>query len=134
MDKVIAIKIESLERCLKRIEDKYDEVKFSEDFDIQDIVVLNLQRACEQCIDVAHRLLKIKKLGLPKDSAEAFTALAEAGIIEMNLATQLKKMVGFRNVAVHDYTNMNLDVVKFVVKYGTLDIKRFINTVIVLEY
>jgi uncharacterized protein YutE (UPF0331/DUF86 family) len=132
MDKIIINKIESVERCLKRIEDKYDEVHFKDDFDMQDIVILNLQRACEQCIDIAHRTLKIKQLGLPKDSAEAFISLSEAGIIELGLAQQLKKMVGFRNIAVHDYTNMNLDVVKFVVKNGTKDMRNFIQAIITM--
>ena len=75
-------------------------------------------------------MLKIKQLGLPKDSAEAFTSLAEAEIIESSLANQIKKMVGFRNMAVHDYTNMNLDVVKFVVKNGTADMRDFISAII----
>ena len=47
MDKIIINKIESVERYLKRIEDKYDELHFKEDFDMQDIIILNLQRACE---------------------------------------------------------------------------------------
>ena len=134
MDKIIITKVESVERCLKRITDKYDETRFDDDFDMQDIVVLNLQRACEQCIDIAHRLLKIKQFGLPKDSAEGFMVLAEEGIIEANLANSLKKMVGFRNVAVHDYTKMNNDIVKFVVKNGTEDIRNFIKIMIQLEY
>ena len=134
MDKVILTKVESVERCLKRITDKYDETRFDDDLDMQDIVVLNLQRACEQCIDIAHRLLKIKQFGLPKDSAEGFMVLAEEGIIEANLANSLKKMVGFRNVAVHDYTKMNNDIVKFVVKNGTEDIRNFIKIMIQLEY
>ena len=91
MDKIIITKVESVERCLKRITDKYDETRFDDDFDMQDIVILNLQRACEQCIDIAHRLLKIKQFGLPKDSAEGFMVLAEEGIIEANLANSLKK-------------------------------------------
>ena len=134
MDKIIITKVESVERCLKRITDKYDETRFDDDFDMQDIVILNLQRACEQCIDIAHRLLKIKQFGLPKDSAEGFMVLAEEGIIEANLANSLKKMVGFRNVAVHDYTKMNNDIVKFVVKNGTEDIRNFIKIIIQLEY
>ena len=60
--------------------------------------------------------------------------LAEEGIIEANLANSLKKMVGFRNVAVHDYTKMNNDIVKFVVKNGTEDIRNFIRIIIQLEY
>ena len=133
MDKVIAVKLESLERCLKRVEDKYDEANFDDDFDLQDIVVLNLQRACEQSIDIAHRLIKIKQLSLPKDSADAFTVLAEAGIIEASLATSLKKMVDFRNIAVHDYTSMNVDVIRFIVQFGTQDIRHFMKIMYRIE-
>ena len=48
MDVVIVRKAASLERCLARVRHKYVgwEVQFDADIDLQDIVVLNLQRAC----------------------------------------------------------------------------------------
>ncbi|WP_275899593.1 HepT-like ribonuclease domain-containing protein [Bacillus piscicola] len=42
-------------------------------------------------------------LGVPKASRDAFRFLQEAEIIKENLATSLINMVGFRNIAVHDY-------------------------------
>jgi uncharacterized protein YutE (UPF0331/DUF86 family) len=133
MDLVLILKIESIERCLKRIADKYVAEELDDDLDMQDIIVLNIQRACEQSIDIAQRILKIKEYGLAKESAESFLILAENGIIKKEMAEKLKKMVGFRNIAVHDYSNINFDIVKKIVEYGILDIKDFIRVVLKSE-
>lgn len=77
-----------------------------------DDVLLNLQRACESSIDAAMHLVRIHRLGVPQETREAFDLLERAGHLDPSLATRLRKMVGFRNVAVHDYQKLNLDVVR----------------------
>ncbi len=116
-DDIILNKIENIERCVQRVKETYhgNEDKLSTDYDIQDIIVLNLQRACESIIDIAMHLIKIKKLGIPKDSKEAFTLLSKANIIPKNLSERLEKMVGFRNVIIHEYTNIDYGIVKNVI-------------------
>ena len=61
----------------------------------QDSTILNIQRACEASIDLAMHFDKERKLGLPKTS--------RSKLIDANLANSLMNMVGFRNIAVHDY-------------------------------
>ena len=67
-------KSESLDRCLARIREEYDgrDKTFPTDYRRQDSIVLNLQRACEQCIDVAQVLLKYSNLKRPRKNAELF--------------------------------------------------------------
>jgi uncharacterized protein YutE (UPF0331/DUF86 family) len=119
MDDIILNKSENIERCIKRIKDTYTgkENKLTEDFDLQDIVVLNLQRACEAAIDLAMHIIKIKKLGIPKDSREAFTLLGSAKLISRNLAEHLEKMVGFRNIVIHEYTKIDYTIVRKVIQH-----------------
>jgi uncharacterized protein YutE (UPF0331/DUF86 family) len=57
-------------------------------------------------------LVQVHSLGLPQESRDAFTLLVEAGYLDAELGERLKKMVGFRNVAVHEYQRLNLDTVK----------------------
>lgn len=73
----------------------------------------------------------IKKLGVPKSSREAFTLLQDSGIIDPALSKILKNIVGFRNIAVHDYQALDLNILKAILDKHTGDFKRF--TMIVLK-
>lgn len=66
-----------------------------------------------------------RKLGLPQSSREAFDLLVEAGLISKELAKNLKAMVGFRNIAVHDYQSVNLDIVRQIIEKHLNNFKLF---------
>ena len=127
-DVVILNKTASIERCLVRIREDYagHETEFASDFMRQDAVILNIQRACEQTIDLANHIVKIQKLGIPQSSRDAFDLLAGAGIIEITLAQRLGSMVGFRNIAVHDYQKINLAIVTAIIHKHLVDFRDFI--------
>ena len=117
VDDVVVNKVAIVERCLARIEAEYagDQRNLRENLTRQDSIVLNLQRACETVIDLAMALVKDRRLGPPQESRHAFELLRDAGLIETDLARRMSAMVGFRNVAVHDYQRLNLDVVEAIV-------------------
>ncbi|MEQ1760150.1 MAG: DUF86 domain-containing protein [Vicinamibacterales bacterium] len=50
--------------------------------------------------------------------------------IDAHLADRLKKMVGFRNVAVHDYQKLNLDIVRRIVVDHLDDFLTFTRTIL----
>lgn len=117
MDDVLLNKAAAIERCIARVREVYagDPRNLSEDLTKQESIILNLQRACEAAIDLAMHLIRRHRLGIPQDSREAFGLLAGAGIIDDSLAHALKRMVGFRNVAVHEYTRLNLEIVQAII-------------------
>lgn len=117
-DDVLLNKTERIDRCIHRIKEEYadNETNLYENITKQDSIILNIQRICEACIDLAMHITSIKKLGLPKESKESFFLLQKSKIIEKKLSDDLKKMVSFRNIAVHDYQELNLDVVKDVIE------------------
>jgi uncharacterized protein YutE (UPF0331/DUF86 family) len=47
--------------------------------------------------------------------------LSEAGKITPELAAKMRRMVGFRNVAVHQYRQLNLDILRWIVETGKDD-------------
>lgn len=55
---------------------------------------------------MGHHLIRRERLGLPQSARDVFDVLAAAHWIDTSLADALKKMVGFRNIAVHDYQRM----------------------------
>lgn len=124
---VLLNKVATIERCLARVETEYSghEEELETNFTRQDSIILNLQRACEASIDAAMHLVRVKKLGVPQESREAFDMLHEAGIISDTLRDRLKAMVGFRNVAVHDYRKLNLEVVINIVEEHLTDFRKF---------
>ncbi len=113
MNDVVLNKKESVERCIKQIRTYYampSDEDFEEDFLKQDAIAANLQRACEQCIALANHTIKVKKLGLPKESKESFELLARNNIIPKDLLANLEKMIGFRNILVHEYQKLDIDI------------------------
>ncbi len=126
-DNVIVNKSASLERCLNRIKEEYSgkENQFRTNFTVQDSILLNLQRARELCVDLANYEIKRRKLGVPQSSRDSFDLLEQAGLLETELAAKLKRMIGFRNLAVHNYESLNLDVVESILNGNLNDFLLF---------
>jgi uncharacterized protein YutE (UPF0331/DUF86 family) len=134
MNDVILNKITTIERCLKRIHEVYaGNPENLSDFTKQDSIILNIQRACEASIDIAMHLVSEKKLGVPKASREAFKLLQEAGLIDEALAKTLMNMVGFRNIAVHDYQALELDILKAILDKHINDFKLFTKFILAMN-
>lgn len=130
MNDVLLAKKVSLERCVSQARHYYSKVEegqFEQDFLRQDAIALNIQRACELAIDMANHLIKVKKLGLPQDSRESFTILARERVIPTALASSLARMIGFRNVLVHRYQELNLEIMKRVIETDLDDLLEFAN-------
>jgi uncharacterized protein YutE (UPF0331/DUF86 family) len=110
---VVLNKAAIIERCIARVHEEYEghEAEFLTNFTKQDAIILNIQRAIQACIDLAAHIVKEKSWGIPQQSRDVFELLVQHDFIPHQLGDQLKKIVGFRNVAVHDYQNLNLGVV-----------------------
>lgn len=106
---VLTRKLDSLRRCLVRVRERCpaDVATLAENPDLQDIVVLNLSRAVQICVDVALHTLSSTDQPVPDTMGLAFDQLAQAGRISSDLALRLRKAVGFRNVAVHSYSSID---------------------------
>ena len=131
-DDVILNKAASIERCLRRITEEFagDRKNLAANQTKQDAIVLNLQRACETAIDLAMYVISQRRLGLPQESRDAFALLQTAGILPSELAGRMQRMVGFRNVAVHEYTRLNLDIVLTIITKHLDDFRTFSSTIV----
>ena len=100
---VIEQKLESLRRCLQHAAEKCpsDPDRLGRDPDLQDIVTLNLSRAVQLCVDLGAHLIADLDVLPPDTMGQTFDVLAHAEVSPEHLAQQLKKAVGFRNIAVH---------------------------------
>lgn len=120
-------KMSIIERCLIRIREVYDENPDNlKDYTKQDSIVLNIQRAVEATIDIAMYLVSAKKLGIPQNSRDAFEVLGHHNLITNEMLQKLKAMIGFRNIAVHNYQKINLGILQKVIENHLEDFEEFI--------
>ena len=129
MNTVILNKIESIERCVNRVYELYEKGSI-EDYLYQDAIVLNIQRACQQAIDLAMYLCTQNKMGIPKNSWEAFELLFKNQVLDQNTNKKMSAIVGFRNIAIHEYQTINLDILKNIIENELKDFLAFSEQII----
>ncbi|MFM8493952.1 MAG: type VII toxin-antitoxin system HepT family RNase toxin [Planctomycetia bacterium] len=117
-DDVVVQKLASIDRCLASVR-RYVAGDFGRLADpmVLDAVVLNLQRACELAIDTACREVSRRGLGVPADSGDALTILERDAVLSPAVAERMRRMVGFRNIAVHEYRRLDPAIVRTVVEH-----------------
>jgi uncharacterized protein YutE (UPF0331/DUF86 family) len=113
-DDIVLNKSEIIENSLRRIREEYGgkSERLRLDQTRQDAILLNLERACQAAIDLGMHLVRRGKLGLPKESRDAFVLLHSAGLIDDDLLKKMSGLVGFRNTAIHNYKKLDLDIVE----------------------
>ncbi len=121
-DDILINKSATVERCVARAREEYahDPANFATDFTRQDAAILNVQRACEAVLDMGQHIVRREGLGVPQSARDVFELMARAGWIDAPLAEALKRMVAFRNIAVHDYQSLILPILVNVIT-GHLD-------------
>lgn len=113
MDKLILEKkVDSILRCINRINTRIPqtEQEFLTDLDAQDVVILNLTRMIQTSVDIATHMIATSGNTIPETMSGAFSELEKLNIIPSNLSQKMKKSVGFRNLAVHSYDEINLSI------------------------
>jgi len=122
---VVLAKVAAIQKCLRRIKDVtgLDSDRLDE-IDAQEIFVLNLQRAIQSAIDLATHIVASEGLGIPDTIRGNFVLLERAKIITKTLSKKMQSMVGFRNIAIHDYQALDVDVLKAILSKNLKDIEQ----------
>jgi uncharacterized protein YutE (UPF0331/DUF86 family) len=127
MDDVTLNKGAIVRRCLARVREEFqDDLSRLGDFTIQDAIVLNLLRACEASIDLAMHYVAEGRLGIPQSSRDAFELLLQAGRLSPSCASAMKKMVGFRNIAVHSYQQLQRPILEAILQAHLSDFETYL--------
>lgn len=120
-DDILINKASIIQRCIGRIQEEYAYWKNNKSYTHEDAMLLNIERSCQACIDMATHVVAKEKWGVIQKSSEAFEILNKQNVIDAHLAASLKAMVGFRNIAVHEYQQINLDILTWIVNEGFQD-------------
>jgi len=124
-DDVLFNKAAIIERCIRRIKEEYQTCPNLNNYTHIDALTLNIERACQASIDMAMHLTAKQHLGIPQSSAGAFDLLEKASLIDPILCKKLRGMTGFRNIAIHEYEEMDLNILKHIAESGYADFITF---------
>ncbi|HET6720664.1 MAG TPA: DUF86 domain-containing protein [Rhodocyclaceae bacterium] len=135
VDDVLINKAATIERCVARAREEYvrDPASFGTDFTRQDAAILNIQRACEAALDMGQHLIRRERLGVPQSARDVFALLSQGGWIDAALADSLKRMVGFRNIAVHDYQRLQLPITVSIITNHLDEFLRYSQTILLRD-
>lgn len=81
------------------------------DADKRGATLYELHTCIEAMSDIANHIIAATGLPKPQNRGEAFTILASADILSTELAQHLVKAIGMRNILVHGYLSVLLDLV-----------------------
>jgi len=123
---VLIAKLVQLQDAIDRVQAKRPDTvdQLLADRDLQDIIAKNLERAVQVSIDIATHLATMNGMA-PPTASDAFRALAEAGHLDREVASAMVRAVGFRNVSVHDYVEVDWGIVMRIAVAGLDDLKAF---------
>ena len=88
-----------------------------------------LQIAIQAALDVASHIVSDERLGEPETNRELFDRLAQHGWLASELAATMGQMAGFRNIVVHGYGGVNLEIAKDIVEHRLADLVAFVRAV-----
>lgn len=127
-------KVAAIERSIARAREEFATAgeNFARDYTRQDAAILNILRGCELSIDLANILIRERRLGIPQSSRDSFKLLADAHLIEPALSAGLQRMIGFRNIAVHQYQTMELAIVAAILERDLDDLLTLCRTIVLL--
>lgn len=135
VDDVLINKAASIERCVARARQEYekDPVSFATDFTRQDAAILNIRRACEAALDMGQHLIRRERLGVPQSARDVFELLSTGGWVSASLLSSLKNMVGFRNIAVHEYQILQLPITVAIITNHLDDFLQFSSHILIRD-
>lgn len=124
---ILLNKTATIRRCVARIHEEYaGEEDNLFNYTKQDSIILNLQRACEACLDLAIHIISERNLGVPQSSRDVFDLLFRNGLLDKELNQSIKAMVGFRNIAIHDYQGVQVEIIQGIIEEQLDDFEKFI--------
>ena len=129
MSTTMPSQLASVKRCIARVREDYDET-FLENRTKQDAIMLNLERACKTCLDMAARFIQSQQLGTPENSRTLFNTLVEKSVISASLADRMNRLVAFRRTSLYEHEKLDLKVVEAIITKHLDDFREFGETLV----
>ncbi len=79
----------------------------------------------ETCVDIANHIISEAGMRMPTSYADAFKVLFENNLVAPELFAALEKMAKFRNIVVHQYEEVDAEIVVLILKNNLLNFQKF---------
>jgi uncharacterized protein YutE (UPF0331/DUF86 family) len=122
---LVAKKLAEIETYVRELQQLADAAAIGSSVKEQRFVLHTLQLAIQAAIDAASHVVSDERLGEPARNRELFSLLTAAGWIPRELGSRLEELAGFRNVLVHEYTIVDLEIVRNVLATRLDDLLQF---------
>jgi uncharacterized protein YutE (UPF0331/DUF86 family) len=128
---IIMRKLDSLARCVRRIEEKRPATldELTGNIDIQDILSINLERAVQVSVDLGAHVIADLSVPPPKTMGDVFAILVAENLIPEETGLALRRAVGFRNLSVHAYDQVDWERVFEIVHERLNDFRKFADAI-----
>ena len=126
---LLAKRLSVIETCVRELRELARPEAIATDVREARFVEHTLQLALQAALDAASHIVSDERLGEPSTNRELFDRLERAGWIEAPLADSLRNMAGFRNILVHGYDAVDLEIVRDVVEHRLDDLLKFAESV-----
>ena len=103
---------------------------FMSDFKITGAVERYLQVSIECMIDIGNEIISSLQLQRPERYRDIPYILARSGVMPERFADTMASMIGFRNLLVHDYADINLKLVYEFLQTKLTDFEEFIRHIV----
>lgn len=91
--------------------------------------MLNLTRAIQISVDIGAHIIASSEERPPVSMGDTFVTLRKLGILDEDTAIRMRKSVGFRNIAVHGYDDINFSIVYSIITTQLDDFNQFARAV-----
>lgn len=123
---LVAKKLAAIESRIQELRSQANLDRLRTDLKEERFVAHTLQLAVQAALDVASHIVADERFGEPQTNQDLFTLLERHGWIESGLAERLRDMARFRNLLVHGYADIDLDLVADIVRSDLGDLERFV--------
>ncbi|HWR25247.1 MAG TPA: DUF86 domain-containing protein, partial [Methanosarcina sp.] len=105
---------------------QYSFEEIEKNYVVRGAVERYLQVSLECMLDIGETIISIEKIKRPETYKEVFRTLGENGILPEAFARKLESAAGFRNVLVHMYAKVEMDMLYDNLQKGVEDMELFI--------
>lgn len=120
-------KLSEIDEYLEQIREFSDITvdKYRSDWRTQRIVERTLQIIIETCADIANHIISDRNMRIPTSYSDTFKVLFDNNAIDKDLFAVMEKMAKFRNIVVHQYEEVDAEIVIIILKKHIGDFVRF---------
>ena len=106
--------------------------QYRADWKTQRIIERTLQLMVENCADIANHIVSDRGLAVPTSYANTFEVLNQSGFLSNELTQTMVQIAKFRNILVHQYTQVDAAIVVNILGAHLDDFLRFRDEIVVI--